>query len=191
MHILKVEPITNEKWLNLFAATFEHEGHHGRWVFASRKAHPHRDRAGDAVVIVPILRMPNEPPRLVLVKEFRVPVGDYVYGLPAGLLEKGENAEDTARREMLEETGMEVVAIKRVTQPLYSSSGMTDESAAMAYVDVRTTSQTQPKLEASEDIEVVLLDFAGVCCLCDDASARIDAKAWMVLYAYRQVGQLV
>jgi ADP-ribose pyrophosphatase len=192
MRVLNVEKLTDEKWLNLFAAAFEHNGHQGRWVFASRKAAPHGGPLrGDAVIIVPVLRMPGQPPRLVLEKEFRVPVGDYVIGLPAGLLEPGEAVEETVRREMLEETGMEVVKFKRLTQPLYSTSGMSDESAAMAFVDVRTTDQARPALEASEDIELLLLDFEGVSRLCDDPTARIDAKAWTALYMYQQLGSLV
>ena len=191
MHIDKVEQITREKWLNLFAATFEHNGHKGRWLFASRKAQPPGDRTGDAVVIVPVLRSPNAPPRLVMIKEFRVPVGDHIHAFPAGLLEKGESIEDTVRRELREETGMEVVAIKRVTQPLYSSGGLTDEAVAMAYVDAVATPDTGPKLDASEELEVVLLDFPEVCRLCDDRSARIDAKAWATLYLYQQMGRLV
>lgn len=191
MHILNVERITNEKWLNLFAATFEHKGHTGRWVFASRKTDPHGQRGGDAVVIVPILRMPDEPPRLVLAKEFRVPIGDYVFNFPAGLMEPGESIENAVRRELREETGMEVVAFKRVSPPLYSSSGMTDESAVMAFVDVRITPESELKLEASEDIEVVLLDFAGVCRLCDNATARVDVRTWTMMALYQQMGQLV
>jgi ADP-ribose pyrophosphatase len=191
MHIQKIEQITREKWLNLYAATFEHNGHSGRWLFASRKPQPNIERRGDAVVIVPVLRQTNEPPRLVMVKEFRVPVGDYLFAFPAGLLEPGESVEDTARRELLEETGLEVTAVKRVTQPLYSSSGMTDEAVAMAFVDARARPETKPKLDASEDLQVVLLDFAAVCRLCDDRSARIDAKAWMTLHMYQQMGQLL
>jgi ADP-ribose pyrophosphatase len=191
MHIDKVEQITNEKWLNLFAATFEHNGHSGRWVFASRRSKPYGELTGDAVVIVPVLRTPGEPPRLVMVKEFRVPVGGYVYAFPAGLLEAGESIEETVRRELLEETGMEVVTVKRITQPLYSSSGLTDEAVAMAFVDARAAPETKPKLEAAEDLEVLLLDFAAVCRLCDDKSVRIDAKAWATLYLYQQLGQLV
>ena len=191
MHIEKVEQITNEKWLKVFAATFEHNGHSGRWVFASRRSKPYGEHAGDAVVIVPVLRTPGEPPRLVMVKEFRVPVGGYVYAFPAGLLEAGESVEETVRRELLEETGMEVLTVKRITQPLYSSSGLTDEAVAMAFVDARATPETKPKLEAAEDLEVLLLDFAAVCRLCDDKSVRIDAKAWATLYLYQQLGQLV
>ena len=36
----------------------------------------------------------------------------------------------------------------------------------------------------------MLLDYEGVRRLCDDASAVIDVKAWMVLYLYRQLGKL-
>src|SRR5262245_48688445 len=116
MRITSVEQLTREKWLNLFAATYENRGHKGRWVFASRKERPHMGVASDAVIIVPILRNPGEPPRLVLIKEYRIPVGDYVIGLPAGLCEPGEPIEETARREVYEETGLELVAVQRVTQ---------------------------------------------------------------------------
>jgi ADP-ribose pyrophosphatase len=192
MRIENVEKLTNEKWLNLFAAHFEHNGHRGRWLFASRKQDPARQRdTCDAVIIVPVLRNPGEVPRLVLVREFRVPVGRYVYGFPAGLLEPGELVEETVRREMLEETGMEVTAFKRVTQGLYSTAGMSDETAAMAFVDVRSTPETKPKLEASEDIEVLLLDHEAACRLCDDPDAHLDAKLWSTLYLYQQLGQFV
>ena len=60
MDILKVEKLTHEKWLNLYAATFQHGDHDGRWVFASRKPgdDPYKiaERC-DAVLIV------ADPPR--------------------------------------------------------------------------------------------------------------------------------
>jgi ADP-ribose pyrophosphatase len=191
MRITTLDKLTNEKWLNLFAAGFEHNAHTGRWVFASRRQHPHTGKlVNDAVLIVPILRNPGEPPRLVLIREFRVPAGGYVYGLPAGLLEVGESLEEAVRRELREETGLEVVAFKRITQPLLSSSGMTDESAAMAFVDAQGPPDARLSLEASEDIEVHLLDYPAVCRLCDDPSVWIDAKAWNALYLYQQLGTL-
>jgi ADP-ribose pyrophosphatase len=191
MEIKHIDKLTDEKWLNLFAATFEHRGHTGRWVFASRRPWPHTGAlVSDAVVIVPVLRNPGEPPRLVLVKEFRVPAGGYVYGFPAGLLEPGEGLEQTVRREVREETGLEVVAVRRVTPPLFPSSGMSDEAVAMAFVDVRGTAGSRPSPEASEDLEVVLLDHAQACRLCDDPDVWLDARAWTVLYLYRQLGRL-
>lgn len=190
MHIQKIEQLTHEKWLNLFAADFEHKGHGGRWLYASRRPQPNAERAAEAVVIVPILRLGKMPPRLVMVREFRVPIGDYVFAFPAGLLDAGESLEDTVRRELLEETGLEVAAIQRISPPLYSSSGLTDETVAMAFVEARPAAGAKQSLEASEDLEVVLLDHDGVCRLCDDATARIDAKAWVTLHMYQQLGRL-
>lgn len=190
MHIRKVEQLTHEKWLNLYSAKFEHNGHSGDWLYASRRQQPNPDLAADAVIVVPVLRMPNEPPRAVMVKEFRVPVGDYVFAFPAGLLDGGESFEEAARRELEEETGFEVSAVHRVTQPLYSSSGLTDEAVAMVFVDARATPQTQQKLESSEDLQVVLLDYTGICQLLDDCTTRIEARAWLILHSYQLLGHL-
>jgi ADP-ribose pyrophosphatase len=190
MKITTVEKLTNERWLNLFAATFEHQGHQGRWVFASRREKPYAGHVAEAVIIAPILRNPGEPSRLVMVREFRVPLGGYSYALPAGLIDPGESVEETIRREVREETGFEVTAIHRVTQPLFSSSGLTDEAASIAFVDVQGHPQSSQALEKGEEIEVVLLDHEGACRLCDDTSVLIDAKAWTLLFLYRQLGKL-
>jgi ADP-ribose pyrophosphatase len=190
MKITGLEQLTHERWVNLFAAAWEHNGHTGRWVFASRRTRPHTGDGADAVLIVPILRNPGEPPRLVLIREFRVPVGHHVIGLPAGLIEEGEPVEEAIRREVREETGFEVTAIHRISPALYSSSGLTDESAPLAFSDVSGHPGSRQDLGASEDIEVMLLDHAAICRLCDTPTLRIDARAWMILHHYQQLGAL-
>src|SRR5438105_4359778 len=101
MHVVRVRKLTGEKWLNLFEANYEHNSHTGRWVFASRKADPTQDtQRADAVVIVPLLLADGQPPRLVMIREFRVPANGYLYAFPAGLLEAGEAIEECVRREL-------------------------------------------------------------------------------------------
>jgi ADP-ribose pyrophosphatase len=191
MKILQVTKLTDEKWVNLFAATFQNRDHVGRWVFASRKADPFEAGAPmDAVIIVPLLKDPGQPTRLVMIHEFRVPVGGYNHGFPAGLIEPFENIQDAIRREIHEETGLEVTAFQCITQGLYFSSGLSDENGAMAFVEVRIPPGGKQALEASEEIEVRLLDWDALNALCNDRSAKIDAKAWMVLYMYQRLGKL-
>jgi ADP-ribose pyrophosphatase len=190
MEILDVEKLTDQKWLNLFAATYRHHGKNGRWVYASRKqaTQPHQGTA-DAVVIVPILKVPPEEPRLVILREFRVPVASYLYGFPAGLLEGGESIEEAVSRELLEETGLEVTAYKTISPPLFSSAGLTDESVVVVFVDARPVPGAKPKLDSSEEIEVVLLTWKQVDELCR-CKELFDSRAWMGLYLYAQLGRL-
>jgi ADP-ribose pyrophosphatase len=191
MHILDVRKLTDERWVNLFAAKFEHNGHEGRWVFASRREEANAPGRGDAVIIVPVLREAGQSPRLVVIKEYRVPIAGYLYALPAGLVDAGESVEDAARRELIEETGLSVTAVRRISPLLFSSAGLTDESAHLIFIDAAIKPGTRPRLDASEELEPVLLDFAGLCKLCDDPSARFDVRAWMVLYQYQQLGEIV
>ena len=54
-----------------------------------------------AAVIIPVL----DDGKLIFEKQFRYPLGRVFLELPAGKIDPGEAAENTARRELLEETG--------------------------------------------------------------------------------------
>ena len=49
--------------------------------------------------------------RVVLIRQFRYPLGGYVYELPAGLVDPGENYHTAAIRELKEETGLKLEPI--------------------------------------------------------------------------------
>ena len=55
----------------------------------------------DAAIIFPL----THDGEVVLVRQYRPPLGRMELGLPAGLVEEGEKPEAAARRELLEETG--------------------------------------------------------------------------------------
>ncbi len=191
MKILETHKLTDEKWVNLYAVSYENKGSKGRWVFATRAKAPYTLSKGDAVVIIALLRQAGKPARLVLARELRVPVGGYVYGLPAGLIEAGEQVEEAVRRELREETGFEVTTFHKITPPLYSTPGLTDESALLAFVEAYETPESKQALEGGEDIEVVLVDQQQATELVADTSIAFDAKAWLACYQFSLTGRVV
>lgn len=66
--------------------------------------------------------------KLLLNREFRLAVGDWVYNFPAGLIDSGETPEQGAKRELKEETGLELIAIDDVIGYSYSAIGFSNES---------------------------------------------------------------
>ena len=47
----------------------------------------------------------DEKKRILLVRQYRLPAGKYLWELPAGRLDEGEKPIDAAKRELKEETG--------------------------------------------------------------------------------------
>jgi ADP-ribose pyrophosphatase len=101
------------------------------------------------VVIVPI----TEEGEAVLIRQFRPPVNSYVVEFPAGLNDRGEEIEEAAARELLEETGYRAREMFLLTKgPLSSGSSSEILTAFLAkglnYAGVGQRDET-------EDIEVL------------------------------------
>ena len=56
-------------------------------------------------VVIVAVKKQTEEPVILLVKQFRYPIKQVVYELPAGKLEKGEDPDFACKRELEEETG--------------------------------------------------------------------------------------
>lgn len=98
--------------------------------------------------------------KVVLVRQYRYPLGGYVYEFPAGLVEPGEDIAAAAVREMYEETGLVFAPIPSpFSRPYFSSVGMTDESCCLVFGRCQGT-PTSIHQENTEDIQVVLADRA-------------------------------
>lgn len=79
----------------------------------------------DAVVLI----MHDEAgEKILLNKEFRMAVGEFVYNFPAGLIDEGEVPEESAKRELWEETGLTLKRIDDIIPLSYSAVGFANES---------------------------------------------------------------
>jgi len=96
--------------------------------------------------------------QVVLVRQYRYSIDDYIYEFPAGLVEDGEDYKTAAIREMKEETGLILTPIKvdeAYEKPYFTTIGMTDESCSMVYGYADGT-VSKAGLEDTEDLEIVL-----------------------------------
>ncbi len=183
--IIDVRRITEKKFLNLFEMTYvDKKGREKTWSYASRqdppKAKTGRFDMPDAVIIVPFHEASG---KLVVIREFRIPLAGWLYGFPAGLVDEGESIADCAERELYEETGLRVTRVNRIGPPIYSSSGMTDESVAMVYVDCAGEPSDQ-STGSAEDIEAVFVSAREAADFCAREDLRFDVKTWLVLEAF-------
>ncbi len=83
-----------------------------------------RGEKPDAVVI---MVTDESGERIVLSKEFRMAAGSWVYNFPAGLIDPGETPEQSAKRELREETGLELYEINDELGLSYSAVGFSNE----------------------------------------------------------------
>ena len=136
------------------------------------------------MVVVPFHRQAE---KLVIIKEFRVPLGGSQYGFPAGLVDKGETIVQAGERELLEETGLAMTRVLKQSPPIYSSSGMTDETIRLLFVECDGTPSNEFN-EMSEEIEVILLSRETAKGLISKPGLKFDVKSWMVLNMFADYG---
>ncbi len=189
MEICQIEKITDCKHLNLFSIQYRDRGDNLKnWVFASRSRLPDplSREAGvvDAVVVVPFHRQEK---KLVIIKEFRVALAGCQYGFPAGLIDTGETVVQAGKRELFEETGLAVTRVLKLSPPIYSSSGMTDENISLLFVECDGNPSNEFN-EMSEEIEVIMLSREAAGKIISKPGLKFDVKSWMVLSMFVDYG---
>lgn len=147
----------------------DRHGKKRRWETADRV-----NSRGAAVIIAEIV--PDG--KIILVRQFRPPVWQYVIEFPAGLIDPGESAEETAVRELREETGFEGKVV-RVLPESTSSPGMTAEKMSVVMMQVdggRYRDALPPSFqEENEDIETIPVAKKELLRYLEKAAAAGDA----------------
>jgi ADP-ribose pyrophosphatase len=189
MKILDSSIVTRLKFVALFSVSYlDRKGNARNWHMVSRCETPKcitgRIQHPDATIIVPYHR---EQQKLVMIKEFRVPVGGYMIGFPAGLIDPGEDMSITAGRELHEETGLDLVRIYRHSPAVFSSAGITDEAISMVFAEVTGAPSIRHNSD-SEDIEIHLMDRREVGDLLKLDNIVFGARAWLAMDAYVRMG---
>lgn len=155
---------TGNRFLNFFELEAIHrDGKSSPYYMASRAREISELKAvsgkndPDGVILFGVCG--EEKDKVVLIRQYRYPLGGYVYEFPAGLVEPGENMLSAGIREMYEETGLTFTPKEggSYSRPFFTTIGMTDESCGtiFGYCSGKPTNSHE---EASEEIQVVIAD---------------------------------
>jgi len=115
---------------------------HGPTVTLDVVRHP------QSVVILPI----PEPGRVILIRQYRHAVNQWLWEVPAGSVDPGESAESAARRECHEEIGQVPDTIVRLGA-LYPTPGYCDEEMVFFRVSGLADPTETAAVDEDEDIE--------------------------------------
>jgi ADP-ribose pyrophosphatase len=81
--------------------------------------------------------------RVMLVRQYRLPAGQYLWELPAGKMDEGETTLQAARRELIEETGLRAKTWKKLTS-FFPSPGYVEEKMTIYLATDLTQGEAQP-----------------------------------------------
>jgi ADP-ribose pyrophosphatase len=97
------------------------------------------------VTAVPVL----DDGRILLIRQFRYPIGKFILELPAGKLDSGQPPKETAARELEEEIGYKAGSLEYETT-FYTTPGISDE--AIHFFIARDLAPCEQTLEEGEHI---------------------------------------
>ncbi len=85
-------------------------------------------------------------PQVLLERQYRHAAGDYLWELPAGRIDPGENAMAAAKRELIEETGYRARRWRRILR-FYASPGFVAETMAVYLATGLQEGEAEPEAD--------------------------------------------
>lgn len=140
-------------------------------------------RHNGAATILPILQT-DDGPRIVMVRNERVTIDQYLLELPAGGIDKGEVPEQAAGRELIEETGYRAQRLEPLCRFL-TTPGLTDE--LMHVFVAHDLTHVGQQLEPYESLSVELHEPSEVLSMVQEITIT-DAKTMLAILTAKSKG---
>jgi ADP-ribose pyrophosphatase len=113
-----------------------------------------------ASAVVPFLSDPaGEDPQVLLIQQYRYATGGYLYEIPAGRLNPGEDPRECALRELKEETGCSAERVDELFT-MYTTPGFTDEKIHLFMATGLTSGETKHEVDEFLELQPMPLSRA-------------------------------
>ena len=165
-------------FLKKYELHFDAEGQNVCWEIISLNDPKCASDLGSRLTAVEIIAR-FEDGDYLLCREFRFAVNDQVWEFPTGMIDGDETPEEAARRELKEETGLELVRVDRVLPPACYSVGLCDELIVPVFVTVRGS--MRPCREAYEDIAPQKMSLSDIRALLNTPGVKLTETCMLIL----------
>ncbi|XLG10853.1 isopentenyl pyrophosphate and dimethylallyl pyrophosphate dip [Bacillus subtilis] len=119
--------------------------------------------------------------KIIMVKQFRKPLERTIVEIPAGKLEKGEDPEYTALRELEEETGYTAKKLTKITA-FYTSPGFADEIVHVFLAEELSVLEEKRELDEDEFVEVMEVTLEDALKLIESREVYDAKTAYAIQY---------
>jgi len=134
LKLLKLEKVHQGKYLKSYELTYENKsGREKKYEIVSRRELNDITEIGKYTSGVSIVATMGD--KMLLLREFRMGVGRFIYNLCAGMIEQDESLEECISRELYEETGLHVKEIKDILPPSFSAVAISDVKTYIAFIE--------------------------------------------------------
>lgn len=153
MKLQKIEKIARGKFISLYHAIYKNKAGGIKVYEMVSRNHNLTEEAlrvpkSNAVSMIAFNR---DKTKILLNREFRMPVNKEIYNFPCGLIDEGEDAITAAKRELKEETGLDCVEILDTIGVSYSAIGFSDDT--IETVVMIADGEFAPSTSYDEEIE--------------------------------------
>jgi ADP-ribose pyrophosphatase len=142
---------------------------------------------GSVVILAVDDSKSKKDPLIVIERQYRHAAAQYLYEVPAGKVDAGEERLAAAKRELIEETGFRAKKWTKLTR-YFASPGFLGEWMQVYLAEGLTPGEAQP--EPDERIQIYLVPLSEVLRLIDQGEIR-DGKTLVsvMLYARRRAAK--
>ena len=185
IQLMNITKQTDNKHINMYKVDYMVNNDLYEYEFASRKSLTSlrtQRKSTDVVRVLPYIYM-NGKIEVVIIKEFRYAINEWIYALVAGKIDEGENMETSARREVSEEIGATVKSMDIIDDNAYVSAGLTDESVALAVCEVEL--DKTPSLQGHEKIHMYTLPLDEIIKFTNEHTFCAQSKLMLLMYYYK------
>lgn len=185
---IDLKKLTDLKWVNLYECTHDiGGGKQIKYNFISRRDSNHLGKEHtdyvDAIKVLPYFEKDGKL-FVVINKEFRYPLNDYVFDICSGLAENQNDLVGDVKRELWEELGATAITIEKVANVGSVSPGLTDETLECYEAKIQEDFGNQ-HLETSENITNTVVPLDKLLDYINSHQFVLSASLMLQLFYYK------